>query len=731
MRRGAIDLDNCEDEPIHIPGSIQPHGTLIAFDDSFTLRAVSENVTDLVDRPAIETIGAPLSSVVGEEAADAIAALAPSAHHGRIDDWTVHIAGRAMTAALFVSTGWYVLELEHVGSTASLKLPAIRAATMELNGAVSVMTVADAAARAVRQLTGFDRVMVYRFDPDWHGEVIAEQKRDDLNTFMGLHYPSTDIPAQARQLYRRNWLRLIPDIHYSPVDIVPDDITDAGDPIDLSDSTIRSVSPIHVEYLANMGVTASMSVSLIVEGNLWGLIACHHYSGPHRPSPEARSGAEYLGQLASVRLRECERNDERRRSTELVELANSLGDLLASDHAIHTTLSEAESAVLKLADATGAMISLGGDRIRLGVLPPDDALQAALTQWPSDAEWFVCDRAAALVPEMAGHADIASGILAIPIADDHRDLAVWVRPEHVELIDWAGDPYSKEVQSERPGARLSPRRSFERWRELTRGRSVPWGNAEVQAAQRLTRHLLASKLRRDREVLALADDLTRIMLPASLPAVPGFEVDAHYAPDGQGRVGGDWYDVIGFGDRTAFVVGDVTGHGLRAAATMTQARNALRAYLADDDDPTEAVIRLDRLMRGTLPGEMLTLLVGVLAHGTSTITLCSAGHPPPLLVAGDAVEFLPVATNHLLGVFEERYEAHRVTLSGGDTLVLFSDGLVELRGKSLDTGLAMMRTEAARLGTHPMPGWTRHLADLMSGPERRDDLTILAVRRRD
>jgi light-regulated signal transduction histidine kinase (bacteriophytochrome) len=137
----------------------------------------------------------------------------------------------------------------------------------------------------VRGLTGFDRVMVYRFDPDWNGEVVAEERRDDLEPFLGLHFPASDIPAQARALYLRNWLRLIPDARYAPVPLVPERNPHDGRPLDLGASTLRSVSPVHLEYLANMGVIASMSVSLVDRGRLWGLIACHHYAGPHRPTP--------------------------------------------------------------------------------------------------------------------------------------------------------------------------------------------------------------------------------------------------------------------------------------------------------------------------------------------------------------------------------------------------------------------------------------------------------------
>ena len=185
-------------------------------------------------------------------------------------------------------------------------------------------------ARWIRLLSGFDRVMVYRFDADWNGEVIAERKRDDLNTFLGLHYPASDIPAQARELYRRHWLRLIPDVGYASVPLVPAVAHDTSRPLDLSSSTLRSVSPIHLEYLGNMGVGASMSVSIVINGQLWGLIACHHYSGAHHVSVPARNAAEFLAQLISQRISETLDADVRSRTIELTAIADHVAHAFAT-----------------------------------------------------------------------------------------------------------------------------------------------------------------------------------------------------------------------------------------------------------------------------------------------------------------------------------------------------------------------------------------------------------------
>lgn len=729
MRDFHVDLHNCEDEPIHIPGQIQPHGVLVAFDDALVVRALSTNAVDWFGRDWQELVHADLSALVGPANADVLRGHLDHARRSRVDDIRILLGDRIIAGVLYHSTGWFVLELEDDADGEMFSPTSVRHPTMELNQATDVREVADLVAGAIRTITGFDRVMVYQFDADWNGEVIAERRRDDLNTFLGLHYPSTDIPAQARELYRRNWLRIIPDISYVPSPIAPTDLVDGHEPLDLSDSTIRSVSPIHVEYLGNMGVTASMSVSIVVDGVLWGLVACHHYSGPHRPGPGLRSTVEYLGQLASVRIRECERRGDERRAAHLAGIAHSLGEILhANEHrSLAAILHEHADEVLALTGATGAAIRVSDEVVHIGSLPPDLFLRAALLGWENPSTPFVVDRLSDHDPSLADQAQLAAGLLAVSVADDRRDLAVWVRPEQVELVEWAGDPYAKEVAAERPGSRLTPRKSFELWSEVVRGRCQPWDEAEIAAARTFTRHLGTTKLRRDRVPLSIASDLMKVMLPSALPEVPGFELDAFYVPDGQGRVGGDWYDVMSIGDRTIFVVGDVTGHGLRAAATMTQARNALRAYLIESG-PTHAVGRLDHLLRSTMPDAMLSLVVGVLDHATGSIELCSAGHPPALHLAADGVAFVEAPTNRLLGVVEAPFESIEVRLDPGAVLLCYTDGLVELSRRSIDDGFALLRAEVEQLAGRPLSVWMQRLGDLVAGTTPSDDITALAVR---
>ena len=308
-----IDLDNCAREPIHIPGSIQPRGVLaVVREPDFEVRQVSANVADLLGRPVDAVLGRHLSALVGAEQAARVEEFATTFGDLRQRnplECVIDVAGesRAFDAILHREPGDVLLvELEIAYGERPFSFPntyqAVRSSVEELNRAATLPELYDTTARAVRDLTGFDRVMLYRFDEDYNGEVVAESKREDLNSFLGLHYPSTDIPAQARALYERNWLRLISDVDYTPVPLVPTLAPASGTPLDLTHATLRSVSPIHVEYLQNMGVHASMSISLLRHGRLWGLIACHHYAGPHLPPFGTRAAAEFLGSTLSLRL---------------------------------------------------------------------------------------------------------------------------------------------------------------------------------------------------------------------------------------------------------------------------------------------------------------------------------------------------------------------------------------------------------------------------------------------
>ena len=723
---GEVDLTTCDREPIHIPGAIQPHGVLLALDADLRVRTVSVNSAAMLGVTPEQALGRPLIDLVGPEVAaqvlerDATGVPGPPMAVGRVDmDVRVHRSGERM-----------IVELETLTSDDRTALPyqTARGAMTRLGGTRTVAELASALAREVQALTSFDRVMVYRFDADWNGEVIAEERRADLNPFLGLHYPATDIPAQARRLYTINWIRLIADIGYDPVPLHPAVEPELGQPLDLSFSTLRSVSPIHVEYLSNMGVTASMSVSIVVDGKLWGLVACHHYSGPHRPSQDARAAAEFLGQVASQVVVERERSEAREAA--LATQASVTGMMArvsaTNDPPLQVLMDDPD--LLTLLQADGVALSYDGVLTTRGAVPDRavlDRLAAALESPLSYAT--STDHVAAVVPDLADVPE-AAGALRIGSAPDRWML--WVRPEQERYVDWGGDPTNKLLaETEDPEVRLSPRKSFEKWRQVVRGRSLPWAAWEVEAADTLGKHMIGVLLSRSREQIAMAESLQRSVVMDVAPTFAGVEVAARYQPATTYQLGGDWWDATELPNgQIAFAVGDVAGHGVSAASAMTQLRMALRAYLFEGHDPAVCLDRLDLLMDGLLDQRVATAVAVVLDPATGVCRIASAGHPAPLLVADGSAVDAPVVPRPLLGLGAGSATSTELTLAPGETLLVYTDGLVEKRGTDLHQRTARLRELAG--GTHPgasLEDWLDGV--LQTHPEAlTDDTTLLAVR---
>jgi GAF domain-containing protein len=622
-----------------------------------------------------------------------------------------------------------VVELESIGGgTIALSYHSARGAMARLAGADSVQQLAERLAQEVRDLTGFDRVMVYRFDEEWNGEVIAEERQADLNPFLGLHYPATDIPAQARRLYTVNWTRLIADVGYTPVPLHPVLDPETAAPLDLSHSTLRSVSPIHVEYLSNMGVTASMSVSLVIDDRLWGLVACHHYSGPHRPSQDARAASEFLGQVASQVLVERERADARDAALATQTLLAQVTARISSSSSSPLVSLIEDPDLLELMDARGAALCYDGVLTTRGSVVEESLLlriAAELERPDRYATWT--DNVAELVPELADVPAVA-GVLRIGSAPDRWLL--WLRPEMQQVVDWGGDVSNKLLAArEGPEVRLSPRKSFEKWRQVVRGRGEHWASWHVEAADALGKHMIGLLLMRSREQIAMAESLQRSVVLDRAPQFPGVRLAARYQPASSYQLGGDWWDAFELADgRLALAVGDVAGHGVSAASAMTQLRTALRAYLFEGHSPAECLDRLDLLMAGLLDQRVATAVVAVLEPATGRLEVASAGHPPALLVRdGDATE-LDVAARPLLGVGTGQATTAELVLAPGTTLLLYTDGLVERRDVDMSERMGRLRDLAAAThGDGPLEAWLDDLLAIQDAVAD-DDTTLLAVR---
>ena len=737
-----IDLDNCAREPIHIPGSVQPRGVLLVVqDDGALVLQASENVATVLGRPVDAVLGAPLGDVLGVPAARVVLEqLAAVPDHRTRNPGLVEIATADGTVQLDVVVHRpppatladpgpvFVVELEPADGprplTYGTTYESVRDAIADLNRAGELTELYDIAARHVRRLTGFDRVMIYRFDAEYNGEVVAEARRRDLEPFLGLHYPASDIPAQARAMYEKSWIRLISDVDYTPVPVVPTLDPLRGQPLDLTYATLRSVSPVHCEYLRNMGVRASMSISLLRDGKLWGMVACHHYSGPHAPSYGVRAAAEFLGVALSARLVAQVEEDA---LAETRRASGVLARLVAASRDEEVRLAQALTRtddLLTLVPADGVVVSVGTDVLTRGEVP-DAASCRGIAGWASTVdELLATDRLA----EEPGAPDVPGIAGAVALSLPDGGTVVWLRGEVVRTVDWGGDPHHKMIQvPDGDGVRLGPRQSFDLWREQVRGRSLPWDEQHVQNASDLRTYLVEALFRRGRAEVNAARAIQRTLLPTSLPFVPGWSLDARYEPAGTGQVGGDWYDVLRLADgRLALTIGDVTGHGLATAAAMGQLRNATRAYLLDAAPPAVVLSRVAALARWTLPGQMATMAVALLDPATGEVEYAGAGHLPPLVVRADGTAaWEPVLGSPLIGLLLGEPDAGRTRLESGDALLLLTDGIIERRRESLRVTLDRTVQAVGR----PVPGDLDALVARLRDPASDDDATVVLLAR--
>ncbi|MBN1207286.1 MAG: GAF domain-containing protein [Myxococcaceae bacterium] len=502
-----LDLSQCDREPIHLLGGIQPHGVLLAFrGPERTLAVVSANTQELLGRPPEALLGLPLAQVLPP---DMLLQLDAASAQGFA---RVELQGRAFRALLHASDGLTVLELEPAESEPHAEEHALEwvgRLVSPLPGARGTQALLQAAAEAVRALTGFDRVMVYRFDADWHGEVLAESRREGVDGFLGLHFPASDIPAQARALYTRNPLRLIADARAAPVPLVPFMLPELRRPLDLSGAALRSVSPVHLEYLRNMGVVASFSLSLLQEGALWGLIACHHHA-PLHVSHERRRACEVLTRLLTLQLAAEERAAEATEHTRRSALLGRLATQLEQRSSLAEALPRHAVLVLELTGATGAALLLGEQPLLVGTTPPAAEVEALAT-WLAAQPFetvFQTERLGALFPPLAPRADVAAGLLAVRLEPAAPRFALWFRPELPRTVTWGGDP-QKPVSAEPAGARLHPRASFHAWEETVRGASRPWARADLEAAEDFRGALVGVVLRQAEELTRLTRALAR------------------------------------------------------------------------------------------------------------------------------------------------------------------------------------------------------------------------------
>jgi light-regulated signal transduction histidine kinase (bacteriophytochrome)/CheY-like chemotaxis protein len=494
-----VDLSTCDLEPIHIIGRIQSFGWLISFSSDGIINHVSQNCGDI--------FGIPAKDMIGRSAHDF---MTPSAMHdirtrmqiisatetvermfeldllqdGRLFDIGLHASGRSFVLELELS------ETNHRRDYVSYVRPMID----RMRKAETTEQLCASAARHLRALTGFDRVMIYRFEPSGAGEVIAESLNGSVDSFAGLHFPASDIPAQARRLYARNILRIISDVDDVTVPVVPT-TNPKGEPLDLSMSGLRAVSPIHIEYLRNMGVKSSMSVSIMRRGKLWGLMACHGYT-PLQLSYSVRTAAELFGEFFAFLLEQKESDYALEKRNESTRLHDEIMARVAGGDSLLAAFEDFGDSIAKVIPFDGIVGCVDGQFMSRGSAPTQTEFEslARFLNTAGASAVYASDNIGLLHEGARAFADRASGLLALPVSRAPRDYIVLFRKEHLREVYWAGNP-EKAIELGPNGPRLTPRKSFETWREERRGYSHPWTPEEISVADSLRITLLEVVLR--------------------------------------------------------------------------------------------------------------------------------------------------------------------------------------------------------------------------------------------
>lgn len=494
-----IDLTNCDREPIHLLGGVQPFGFLVAATSDWIITRLSANAPDWLGRPVDELLGTSLPQLFAPEALhsirNALTVLRGDDVIERLFALPLFGDGRLFDLAVHMQGGRVVMEFEPAEVRERAGAGSIvRTLIRRLQRTTDADSFRREAVRQLQALTGFDRVMIYRFQPDDSGEVIAETLRPGMEPFLGLRYPASDIPRQARALYERNWLRIIADVNAEPVPILPA-LDPAGQPLDLSLSVLRAVSPIHLEYLRNMGVAASMSVSILRGGRLWGLFACHHQT-PRTLDFERRTAAELFAQMFSLLLDSREREIEMEYDASARRLHNQLMAAMAAEASAFENVAGLADAMADLIPCDGVGIWVEGQATLKGATPTPEEFQGLVRflNRAAASSVYATHELGRVHEPAAEFAERAAGLLAIPVSRTPRDYIVFFRREVVRSVTWAGNP-NKPVVAGPHGSRLTPRQSFEAWREIVRGQSPAWSPAELQVAESLRITLLEVILR--------------------------------------------------------------------------------------------------------------------------------------------------------------------------------------------------------------------------------------------
>lgn len=487
MKQKKISLDLCADEPIHIPNLVQNFGFLLVLDTvDLVILQCSENVNEFLGCSPAILLNTSLSKFLPANELSIIR------HHLQNLNFesnsTLRVNFQINEVVFHFQTYYhlsgdsFVMEFEPYLESEKVIYTLENNFIDTLKKCNTLEKCCGFMADYIKQITNYDRVMVYQFDKNWHGEVVSEAKETHLHSFLYHHFPASDIPAQARELYTKNLTRIICDVNYEPSPITPKRDTKTNQPLDLSLSNLRSPSPIHIEYLQNMGVRATLVISIIFEGKLWGLITCHHYQYKFVGYP-LRKHIELLGKFFSAHLQSKEEYAD---LEQIISFQEKVYDLMSQGYKMSNFFSLLDSKYaqhLQLDTTKGLAICYDNDVILIGTTPPSILIED-LTKWLntqdfSNQNYFYTDRLVDFYPKAQAYTAIASGIFVIKTSLHQPNYLIWFKPETEQIITWAGNP-DKAIIYQENSHRLSPRKSFEQWKETLKNTSLPWTNTEIK-----------------------------------------------------------------------------------------------------------------------------------------------------------------------------------------------------------------------------------------------------------
>lgn len=512
-----VDLSNCDKEPIHILGKVQSHGFLISVDIATGLaNYVSENIASFIDGEPrsllgknLEYIGKALDlNVSGSQFLfnQLINNGFSSKSIESINPYYVELSGQAYNIILVAADNDLIIEFEILIKDEFDSQKVIGSSVSKILSGTTLDSILHKTATEIKKIINYDRVMVYQFGDDGHGKVVAEEKEQDLQPFLNLYYPASDIPKQARELYKINLTRIIADVNSEPSRIITNK-TD-GKPIDLTHAELRAVSPMHIQYLKNMGVQSSFSISLVCKGELWGLIACHNYT-PKFINFNARSASKLIGQILSstIEYRQQEENSDRFESLNVA--SGKIVEFIDESSQIIEALTKNKVTIQDITEASGVALIFEKKTTCLGKTPGETQI-LEITKWlleNTQEVVYTSHRFPKIYKPAVKFSGVASGILACILSRELKEVIIWFKPEILENIEWAGNP-EKPVEIDAGGmATLSPRKSFESWTETVRYTSAKWSRAEIAAVIKMREHIIYAIKRKANEIRLLNEKL--------------------------------------------------------------------------------------------------------------------------------------------------------------------------------------------------------------------------------